>query len=109
MQEYVVTLPVYLVIYVDWNATRYLPLGGTDEDWDKSVAIFTEELFAERARDKEQPRGVIWRLDTVEILGEHLNLFEAWGVRYVAFDPLRVPPSFFPKKTVQDFRREMGA
>lgn len=108
MQEYIITLPVYLVVYVDWNVERYLPLGGKDESGEHSVAIFTEPLHAERARDKIQPLGAIWECGTKEALANHLKLFEAWGVGYVVFDPFREPKSFFPRKSIPDFRREMG-
>jgi len=84
--DFIVTFPLYLLV----NPSKGLaPLIVTADDDDsfRGVAMFTEELFAERTRDAQASGFEIWTVPTIEHLkSAHLPLFRNWGYKYVAID-----------------------
>ena len=46
----------------------------------RAIAMFTEELLAERARDAQMPNGEIWTYPTLADLQHRLTKFSGVGV-----------------------------
>jgi hypothetical protein len=86
-RDFVVTFPLYLIVI----GPRAQPLTCVSEDTDeecRAIALFTEELLAERNRDHNAPIGEIWKIDTfTEFKTRYLPLFMSWGYQHVAIDP----------------------
>jgi hypothetical protein len=89
MQEpdFVLMFPLYLIVIPSKGCAPLICVSEDDESI-RGVAMFTEELFAERTRDVQSPEGVIWKVQNADALEtHHIPLFKTWGYKYVAIDP----------------------
>lgn len=85
--EYVLSDTLYLVIYIDGQLNRYMPLGVKLTSSRAAVCVFTEELHAERAMNLYSPGSVIWKLSRRAEMPAHILLFENMEFDHVAVDP----------------------
>lgn len=84
--EYLVVFPLYVIV-IPPKLSPVVCISESD-DTIRGVALFTEELFAERSRDAQVPTGEIWKIESNEVLkGIHLPLFRKWGLKYLTIDP----------------------
>lgn len=84
--KFIVTFPLYLIVIPSKGLAPLVVVSEGDENY-RAVAMFTEELFAERTRDAQTRDGEILTVPTLEHLkAVHLPLFKQWGFKYVAID-----------------------
>ncbi|QEG34188.1 hypothetical protein [Bythopirellula goksoeyrii] len=82
--DFLLIYPLYLIGSMDGAA---LTLSG-EHSGDRGVAVFTEELLAERVQEQLQFDSEIWTIETPEQLkNHHVPLCKELGINYFAIDP----------------------
>ena len=104
MLDFVPVFPLYFVLVPNIEGGRYGVFGGRLPGNEPSITIFTEAVFAERAKQAECPAGIICKFNTLEALEPHLQLFEKCGYAHVTIDP-GTKAGGYAFRTVQEFRR----
>jgi hypothetical protein len=83
-RDFLLTYPLYLIVDPRRGHT---PLVVVAEDESlRGIAMFTEELLAERVRDAQMPGGEIWKVTRESLETVHLPLFKSWGYSHVGID-----------------------
>lgn len=85
-EEFVLEFPVSVVVYPEPREGQYRVLAGLAKGI-PCISLFSEPLFAERARDELRQTGVVVTFNTMQELEPHLQLYEHWGLHHATIDP----------------------
>jgi hypothetical protein len=105
-EDYVVVLPLYMVVNMDKGKSPLVCVSEEDESI-RGVAVFTEELLAERSRDSLVPNAEIWIIPTREHANFHIDSMRYAGFSYVAIDPYEESGRTTRYLTLEQFDRAL--
>ncbi|HZZ27333.1 MAG TPA: hypothetical protein VFE46_04935 [Pirellulales bacterium] len=106
-EDFVVTLPLFMVVDESKGISPLKCVSEEDENI-RGIAIFTEELLAERARDSQSPLAQIWPIPAKSNVDFHIQSMRNGGFRYVAIDPYEESGRSTRFLTLEQFKRANG-
>lgn len=102
--DFVAVFPVHFILIPRPEHGQYIVYGSMLPGDRKSAAFFSEEIFAERAREADCPSGVVCAVATFQQLEPHLTMFELGGLTHVTIDP-GTEAAGYAVRTIEEFRR----